>query len=289
MGTYQQGISSQGSPNQSLSDIVMAALVAAGYTEGSLADRTMAFFRDTTGGGTSMVAMMVSDPVAPVAQDVLLRDAVIDAGYGVELLASTGACPNTGYLGVIVTESGTAGSVANTSVDSCLLPVIHMETNWDTTGFASVGASAPGSINTIDIKAAHPITAGLPDPMTYRNFNNTLYGVPLANLAPGAVAIADHGAFPNHVVIAAIEAGGAYAAGTVPATAPARRVTSGLGVTSSIVAQWTADAYTLWDQMLQWTFGAPAVGGGAYSTIAEYFRYHLGIKPDPLIDPSELV
>lgn len=286
MGTHNQNIASQGAANKSVNDIVSDALNAAGFTGGSIADRTMAFFQSLGASGT--ILMAVSDPVAPVAQDVLLQDFLESEGYTVTLAASTAALPNTGYDLAIVTESGAAGSAANNSIAACALPVIHMETNWNTTGFATVGASSPGVGNILDLMGAHAISAGLPDPMTFRNFNTACYGVSTANLAAGAVDIAEHGSFPGHCLIAAIDTGGTYAAGTVPATAPARRVAFGIGITSVIVSEWTADAYTLFLQAVEWASNTSGGGSLDYTTMAEYFRYHLGVTPDPLIDPSEL-
>lgn len=291
MGTYEQGIASQGAANKSLADIVSDALNAKGFTQGSLADRTHAFFKSVAGeGGTSKVAMMVSNTATPAFQDNLLRGLVEEYGFTVELLPSTSPCPNAGYSGVVVTESGTGGSAANVSIPACTLPVVHLEGNWNTVGMSTVTATNPGSTDTIDITAVHPITATLPDPMVHRTLAGSLFGVPAANLAPGAVGLAEHSLFPGHVVAAAIETGGSYAAGMTPATAPARRVSSCLGTTGTIVNEWTADAKKLFKQQILWAFGNPSVSAsGSKKTLSDYYLYYLGIEPNVYLDPSKMV
>jgi hypothetical protein len=205
----------------------------------------------------SVLLVVVTNPPAGGSQDEKIANILTAAGHSVTYQVSTTALPDTGYDVAVITESGSASSAANNSIPTCLLPVVFLDTNWNTTGISSAAATAgsPDSLNVDILTTATSIDDGLSDPAAIRSSNASMYGTATANLASGVVALADHGGQAGHVVIAIADTGAALTSGN----APNRRVAYGPGVGSSGVSTWTATGDTLFRQAVEWAApSAPA-------------------------------
>lgn len=206
------------------------------------------------------VCLVVSSDTSPVAQDVTLHGLLTTAGHTVTYRLSTLNLPTSGFDVVVITESGASGSAANGDVPTSSLPVVHMETNWNTTRMASVAATSAGSntqLNIID--TTHPIVAGVPDPVTHGSPGFNAYGTATANLASGVVNVAEAQGTAGHVVLAAADTGATLTTGT----APARRVEFGIGIGGTSVSRWTTDANTVFVQAVEWAAGVGGASGGS--------------------------
>lgn len=214
-----------------------------------------------SGGGGALAVYMAVASLTLSTNDQHLSDILTTAGHTVTPALSTSNLPNSGYDVCVVTESGSSGSAANTSIPTCTLPVVHGETNWPTTRMSSAtatqGGTATTAINVID--TTHPIVQGFSDPFTFSTSANT-YGVASTTLPSGVVNVAEYDLNAGHVALAAADTGATLTSGT----APARRVEYGFGIGGSSVANWNANGDTLFVQAVEWAGG---IGGGSNASV----------------------
>lgn len=215
------------------------------------------------------LGVLIAASATPLTgQDLTLSNILTARGHTVTPALSTAALPTTGYDVIVITESGAAGSQANIDAPTCPLPVVNLETTWNTMRFSSAGGTTPASAQTLDIIAnSHPIVAGIPDPVTFRSSSGGIYGVASGTLAAGVVNIAEHGTTAGHVIVASAEKGAVMTSGN----APARRVMLGTGTGGSGVSAWTADGQAIFYQAVEWAGTYPPVtaSDSAAITIAE--------------------
>ena len=222
-----------------------------------------------SGGGSGLLNVymaVAANPPAAGSSDETIYNTLTAAGHTVTLALGTANLPTSDYDVVVVTESNSSGDVANADIPTCPLPVVHMETNWTTTRMASVNATSPGSVGTIDILDAgnsHPIFTGLPDPMTYRSGTGTTYGVAAGSLASGVTPLADHGSTAGHAVVVVADTGATLTTGT----ASNRRVEFGIGIGSTTAANWTADTKTAFVNACVWAANKTTGGGPSVSQV----------------------
>lgn len=206
------------------------------------------------------VLLAVSSVTTPVQSDQDLKAMLEAAGHTVTYQLSTTALPNTGYDCCVVTESGSASSAANTSIPTCSLPVVHMETNWSTTRMSSATATNPATETQIVPVTSHPIIDGLGDPITV-TASGTLnaYGVADTTLPAGVVDVAETYTVLGHVRIAVADTGATLTTGT----APNRRVEFGLGIGGTAVTIWSANTDTMFVRSVEWAANVSTVAEGS--------------------------
>lgn len=194
------------------------------------------------------------------ANDQAVSNQLTGDGHTVTTQVSTTALPNTGYDVCVITESGSSSSAAIVSIPTCALPVVLMETSWERADLSTVAATASaGAGQALDvIVPAHPIMAGVPDPVTVHGSGVNMYGAASGTTPAGVLDLAEHSTVAGHTVVAAADAGAALD-GT---TAPARRVALGHLVASNSITNQTADGWLIFRNAVNWAAG---IGGGPTS------------------------
>jgi hypothetical protein len=228
----------------------------------------------TPSGGNPRVAMVVDDLVGPNeavgqpnanANDIIMRDILVADGMTVTYLSEADLPPSdtTTYDVVVHTESGSGASDAITAYPTMAVPLVFLETSWQSVLMATTGpATNPTSTTQYDIiDNAHAITTGKPDPLAWRTAASGNYGVATSELPSGATHLAAPSGNTSWATLAVAESGANLTTGT----APARRVVSGAGV-GSAPAAWTSDMNALFISMVRWAANVSGGSGGVTVT-----------------------
>lgn len=202
------------------------------------------------------VGLVVGDAGNPTAGDLALRTQINRAGYAAAWVDDAATLP-TGYQGFVIADSVTAATVG-TKYRDVAKPVVTIEHDlWDDNRLATnVGASTTASA-TYDLDT-HPITAGLPDPITFLTSAIAQRGVIIASALPaGATSFARPSADTTRAAGWAVDTGGALTTGT----AAARRVA--LFLPEAMAVALTANGVTFLGQVFGWAFASLEASGQA--------------------------
>lgn len=192
---------------------------------------------------------LVHDSPTPSAEDAAFATELENRGHTVTEIVETDTPPTSGYDVLIISESGSSGTVA--PYDTNPLPVLCFETPWNSLRMSSAGASSSSSGGSWDLQT-HDITTGLADPLTVHG-NSSRYGVATSSLPAGVEVVAVNPTATTHALLIVADAGATLTSGT----APARRGCAGL--LNSRVGTLTAAGYDLIENTLEWL-----AGGGAH-------------------------
>lgn len=316
MSTYRQGIKDQGDANRSISDTVLAALTAAGFTEGTIADRTMAYFHSLSSFGNDFASIVTADTAwkyeSTVSEDgvnVPLPTGMQDGDWTIVVasqITSTsaiGATPagwsvlagpvatvasNTSSRIVVYAKKWVSGDPTTVTV---VPSVLNASTRWacaairvrgvDPTTLLAGAAVVQDDSGTDGLLSSGSITAASTVGIIiyYGRTSTNVLVTDGTWTAPGGgekvleVNTNTNSSNPNlMILVVPLESG--VASDILTATATITGAVSvfagGKVITLALNHESVAGEFT----------------GG--STISDYFRNYLGIKPDSLIDPSEL-
>lgn len=315
MGTYEQGIKSQGPANKSVSDIVSAALTAAGFTTGSIADRTMAFFRSkglkargaiATGGLAFTYESVTSEDaiVLPLPTGMQDGDWTIVVASQITSTSSIGAAPagwtqilaptatvaaNTSSTLAIYARKWVAGDAATVTISPS---VLNASSRWACAAIKVRGADAAALLEVGPIVEDDGGTTGI--------LESASITAPTSKVG----LIVYYGRLSTNVFVTdgtwTVPAGGGK---LVEANTRTNSSNPNLmictvplvpGVSSGIlsaqpVIEGAGSAFA-GGMIVSMALNPSTVGPDFHgSSTDDYFKNYLAIKPNPLIDPSKLV
>jgi len=217
----------------------------------------------------------------PTADDTNLINFLTNKGHTVTHVADTSALPDTGYDVCIVTDSGSSGSNAILSIDTCLLPVMMFETSVDTAMLAYGAMTATGSGTTWDLQGdPFGLNAGFPDPLTVFASASSYYGVTSGLPAADGFILAIAPS-TTHTVAWGI-ADGHFDASDTNAV-PNRRIAMRL-ITSRLSGMVAGANSGLWfNGIVEWLAGVAAPNGGAVSGAVGWVGSVTGQAPPPAV------
>ena len=311
MGTYREGIKSQGAANKSVADIVLAALAAKGFTKGTIADRTMAYFR-SVGGVVRVIGNTNWKYESTVAQDAAsvplpttatTGDWIVVVATQVTATSSIGAAP-VGFSTLLAPTATVATNTSSTVAIYAKKYTAGDESASATISPSVVNASSRWSLSSFIVRGADQTTLLEAGPTVQDGGNTDTITAPSITSVTGKRGFAlFYGRTSTNILVTdgswSTPDGGAKMAevNMNSNSSNANLMTASLDLVPGVPSGAKRSSATITGAVSVFNGGMgvsmafkPGAGTDAnYRGKSDYFKRLLNLKPDDLIDPSRLV